>query len=173
VIDADQVARDVVKPHSLGLTQIIDAFGLRFLQDDGTLDRATLGSLVFSDNDAMAQLNAIMSPLIQAEAVCQFSNLQQAGHLLACWDAALLIEVGNAEQYRPLIVVHCTQEQQIERLLGRGLTKDEAILRINCQMPTAHKLQMADYVIDTSGSIEHSVQQTKVIIEKLYQQLLQ
>jgi dephospho-CoA kinase len=167
VIDADQVARDVVVPHSIGLTQIIDAFGLRFLKNNGTLDRVALGSLVFSDYHAMEQLNAIMGPLIQEESQRQFNILQQAGHTLVGWDGALIIEGGHAYKYKPLIVVHCTLEQQVERLLVRGLTRDEAVARINCQMPTAHKLQMADFAIDTSQDKEYSVKQTEIIISYL------
>lgn len=170
VVDADQVARDVVKPHTLGLVQIIDAFGLRFLKADGNLNRQALGTRVFSDPNAMVQLNTIMSPLIQEESAKQFDKLRQEGHTLVGWDAALLCEMGNAGKYRPLIVVSCKPEQQLERLMKRGLghgplTREQAMSIIATQMPVENKVKLADYVIDTSGTIEQSMQQTETIIK--------
>jgi dephospho-CoA kinase len=170
VVDADILARQVVAPHSLGLVEVIDAFGLRFLQADGTLNRPALGALVFARSDAMLQLNAIMLPLIQQEAIQQFAALEQAGHDWACYDAATLIENGQADKYRPLIVVHCAYERQIERLTWRGLTHEEAVVRIESQLPTTAKLEYADYTINTNGSKEWSEQQTVEIIGKLRNQ---
>jgi dephospho-CoA kinase len=172
VVDADQVARDVVKPHSLGLVEIIDAFGLRFLKADGNLDRQALGAIVFSDPNAMAQLNTIMSPLIQEESAKQFKVLEDAGHRFVIYDAALLLEMNDADKYRPLIVVSCTPEQQLERLMKRGmgrgpLTREQAMSIIATQMDPQIKAQMADYIIYTWGTVEESIKQTELIIDIL------
>jgi dephospho-CoA kinase len=167
VIDADQVAREVVKPHSLGLTEVIDAFGLRYLKSDGNLDRLALGAFVFADKFALQQLNDIMLPLIKEEAAKQFEALKQAGTILACFSAAMIIENGNVSQYYPVVVAYCSQEQQLARLTKRGLTTEQAKDRIKAQMPTQQKLMYADFGIDTNESKEYSIKQTETVIAYL------
>lgn len=168
VIDADIVARQVVEPGTSGLDKVIEHFGKQFLDLDGTLNRPALGLMVFSKPDAMAELNKIMGPLIEEEARNQFNKLSEQGHMIAVWDAALIVENGNYERYRPLIVVNCPQAVQVERLMKRnGLTERQAMDRISAQLPASEKVKVADYVIDTSGSIEESINQTEVIIKEL------
>lgn len=168
VIDADIVARQVVGAGSPGLDQVINHFGKQFLNHDGTLNRSSLGLMVFSKPTVLAELNNIMGPLIEAEARNQFNTLKEAGHRLAVWDAALIVENGNYERYRPLIVVICPAEVQLERLMKRnGLTRDEAVARISAQLSAPEKVKVANYVINTSGSIEESVAQTELIIKEL------
>lgn len=172
VIDADIVARQVVEPGTPGLDKITDHFGKQFLDLDGTLNRTALGLMVFSKPDAMTELNKIMGPLIEEEARIQFNKLSEQGHRLAVWDAALIVENGNYERYRPLIVVNCPQAVQVERLIKRnGLTEQQAMDRISAQLPASEKVKVADYVIDTSGSIEDSIKQTKAIIKELKDRL--
>lgn len=168
MVDADQVARDVVVPGSKGLAQVIQAFGPDYLSADGTLDRIKLGKLVFSNADALSVINRIMGPLIQEESDRQVNKFHKEGFKLVGYDAALICEMGNAKRYRPLIVVSCPQDTQIERLIKRnGLTREEAVARIEAQMPLEQKVEMADFVIDTSMSVEHSVLQTEVVIYEL------
>ena len=167
-IDADALARQVVAPGTEGLADIIHAFGHEYLQQDGTLDRVKLGSLVFSDKDEMRVLNSIMGPLIDKEADSQIEDLHKLGYSIVIFDGALIVESGHAEKYRPLICVHCRKVEQIERLMKRNnLTEHQAMIRINAQLPVAKKIEMADYVINTDGTIEQSVEQTEIIIEKL------
>lgn len=162
VVDADIVARQVVEPGADGLAQIVESFGQEYLLEDGTLDRIKLGNLVFTNKDKRNVLNHIMSPLLNDESSLQIKKLHDDGHEIVGWDAALLCENGNADRYRPLIVVHCTQEQQLERLMKRNnLTQEQAMNRIESQMPVAKKIAMANYIIDTSGSIEYSIKQTE------------
>jgi len=167
VIDADEIARKVVEPHSIGLVEIIDAFGLRYLKCDGTLDRLALGTFVFADPYLLQQLNAIMLPLIQEEATKQFDTLRQMKTKLCVYDAPTICETGNASKYYPIVVTHCSQEQQLQRIMKRGLTQPQAMNRINSQMPSYQKLMMADFAIDTNGSKENSIQQTEIIISHL------
>lgn len=168
MVDADQVARQVVAPGTYGNQAIADAFGTQYLLSDGTLDRINLAKLVFADREALNRINKIMLPLINAESVAQIKKLHSDGHQLVGYDAALICEMGNSEKFRPLIVVHCPRDTQIERLMLRNsLTRDEAVLRIEAQMPVEKKMAMADYLIDTSGTVEHSINQTKFIIECL------
>lgn len=168
MIDADQVARQVVQPETYGLTAIVDAFGQEFLQEDGTLDRSKLGNLVFSDKEQMDKLNNIMGKLIADESARQIADLHYMGYPIVGYDAALICEIGDADKFRPLIVVYCPQDAQIDRLMRRnGLTRDQAVHRINAQMPVEQKKKFADFLIDTSGTVEQSIAQTNIIIQKL------
>lgn len=169
-VDADLVARQVVELGTEGLRGIVQLFGEEILQPDGTLDRAKLGELVFSDRGIRNVLDAWMLPLIQTESARQLEKLQQAGHTLVGYDSALILEAGRGDQFRPLVVVSCPTETQIQRLLKRnGLTADQAMRRIEAQMPTSKKVQLADFVIDTSGQLEETEKQVLSVIEQMKQ----
>jgi dephospho-CoA kinase len=174
VVDADVVARQVVEPGQIGLEEMVIEFGVNCLAKDGTLDRAKVAELVFNHPDPneraawLYRLNRIMVPRIQEESARQIHKLQEQGQQLICYDAALLIEAGNADKFRPLIVVHCPTSMQVERLIKRnGLTEEQAMNRIATQLPSKHKVEQADFVIDTSGTLEQSKEQTLEIIKKL------
>jgi dephospho-CoA kinase len=168
MIDADIVARQVVEPGSKGLDQMINHFGKEYLNQDGMLDRPKLAKLVFGNQDRLNEVNSIMLPLIQQEVALQFQKYHQDGHGMVGYDAALICEMGDVEKYRPLIVVSCPRDTQLARLMSRNsLTRDEAVARIEVQMALEQKVALADYVIDTSGTIESSIAQTEVIINKL------
>jgi len=168
MVDADLVARQVVKPGTYGLALIKKHFGLEYLQEDGTLDRTKLGALVFADPVARRSLDNIMLPLITTEANFQLQKLHSEGHYIVGYDAALICEMGQADNFRPLIVVQCLPEIQLERLMNRNnLTQAEAMNRIESQMPVDKKVAMADYVIDTSTTKDVSISQTEIIAYNL------
>lgn len=172
VVDADIVARQVVAPGTFGLSRVIRDFGAEYLNADGTLNRTKLGALVFSDNKARRVLDKIMAPLINTESATQLAALHSQGNYIVGYDAALICEMGNCEKYRPLIVVHCPRDTQVERLMSRNsLTRAEAMARIEAQMPLEKKLKMANFKIDTSGTIEESVKQTEVVIHRIRLQM--
>jgi len=169
VLDADRTAREVVAPGSAGLRAVADAFGREVLQADGTLDRAKLGAIVFTDETKRTHLNAILHPLI-IEAQddwlrrCAAQDPQGVGIV----DAALMIETGSYKRFDKLIVVYCRPELQLERLVKRdGLTAEEAGRRIASQMPQEEKKRYADYLIDTSGGFEETREQTIAVYEHL------
>jgi dephospho-CoA kinase len=165
MVDADKVARKVVEVGTKGWQLIRAAFGQEYLNEDQTINRTKLGALVFSDRRARADLDAFMLPLITEEAAAQFKRLQEEGHPLAGYDAALIIEMGHADKYRPLVVVACSLETQLSRLMKRNsLTQEEAMARIECQMPTEKKIALADWVIYTDGTIDESIAQTEFFI---------
>jgi dephospho-CoA kinase len=170
-VDADIVARQVVEVGTKGWDRIRATFGMEYLNDDQTINRAKLGKLVFSDRNTRSLLDQLMLPLIIDESKIQLEKLAR-DHAIVVYNAALICEMGHADRYRPLVVVVCTPEIQLARLMNRNnLTKIEAMLRINAQMPAAAKCDMADFVIETSGNIEGSVLQTEVVlyeIRKLY-----
>ena len=168
MVDADIVARQVVEPGTLGLEAVISAFGSEYRQEDGTLDRIGLGKLIFSDRTARHQIDMIMLPLINQESDRQIKKLHEDGLLIVGYDAALICEMGNAEKFRPLIVVHCPRDTQLTRLMSRNnLTAAEAVSRIEAQMPVEKKLALANYSVDTSGTVDYSIKQTEKIIEQL------
>jgi dephospho-CoA kinase len=121
----------------------------------------------------MKKLNDIMGLMIQDESNRQIKRwllwLDGRGDkLIVGYDAALICDMGNAKKYRPLIVVSCPRDTQIERLIKRNsLTRDQAVIRIDSQMPVEEKIKLADYVIDTSRTIEESILQTEYIIKTL------
>ena len=168
MVDADIVARQVVEPGTIGLSQIVETFGPKYLKDDGTLDRIALGKLVFFEQSAMDLINKIMAPLINNESQSQIQKLHNEGYEIVGYDAALICEMGNAHKYKPLVVVSCPLETQVSRLISRNnFTREEAMARIDAQMLLQRKVEMADYVIDTSMSIKYSVLQTEIVIYEL------
>lgn len=165
IVDADVVAREVVEVGKPTWGFVRAMFGHEYLNEDETINRTKLGALVFSDKQAMYNLNAIMGPAIVIEAERQIKALHEVGNSIVGYDAALICEMGNANKYRPLIVVQCPRDMQIERLVKRNsLTQEQAVARISAQMSVEEKVKMADLVIDTSGTIENSIKQTESII---------
>jgi dephospho-CoA kinase len=171
MVDADIVSRQVVELGTPGLAKMVEAFGPEYLQADGTLDRAKLGTMIFAPGNAeqLKLCNDIMQPLIKEESFRQIEEFHKNGFEIVGYDAALICENGNADGFRPLIMVRCTPEQQLERLMKRGtghgpLTMAQATAIINVQMPIEKKIAMADWIIDTSGTIEDSIKQTETTI---------
>jgi dephospho-CoA kinase len=155
VIDADGLAREVVAPGTDGLRALVDAFGAGVLGPGGALDRGAVARIVFSDDDARRKLNAITHPRITALSMERAAALAKTGEPLACYEAALIVENGVADAFRPLVVVACPEDVQLARLLGRdGATAEDARARIRAQKPLADKVAVADFVVDTSGTLE-------------------
>lgn len=169
LLDADQTAREVVAPGSPGLLAIVEAFGPDTLQPDGTLDRAKLGAIVFSDELKRERLNSILHPLIiEAQDNWLRHCAEQDPRGVGIVDAALMIETGSYKRFDKLIVVHCRPELQLERLMKRdGLTAEEAGRRIASQMPQDEKKRFADYLIDTSAGFEETRTQAEAIYKHL------
>lgn len=168
MVDADIVAREVVAPGTPGLAAIVEAFGAEYLLPDGTMDRIKLGKFVFGNQDALHKINCIMGPIIHEESDRQLAAFHAEGHQIVGYDAALIVEQNNYKKYQPLIVVSCPQDTQIARLMSRNtLTREEAVARISAQFPVEQKIKLADFVVDTSGTIENSIAQTKKIIHEL------
>ncbi len=154
VIDADQLAREVVLPGSPGLAEVVSAFGAEVLSQDGTLDRKKMGALIFSDESKRALLNGILHPRIGALGVQRAQELAEAGHELVGYEAALLVENGLSNAFRPLVVVAAPASIQAERTAARdGVTEAEALARIQAQIPLDEKVRVADVVVQNSGSL--------------------
>ena len=168
-MDADSVAREVVARGSAGLKAVVNAFGVDVLADDGSLDRKKLGSIVFGDEGKRDLLNRILHPLIierQDQQIREWESQDPNG--IAVVDAALMIESGGYRRFDKLIVVHCRPEIQLERLTAReGISREQALRKINSQMSQEEKLKFADYRIDTSDGFEATRHQTDGVYREL------
>lgn len=171
VLDADQTAREVVAKGTDGLAKIIKHFGESFLLPDGELDRKRLGQLVFADEEKRALLNSIVHPRVIAEQDKWLHELEERDPAsIAVIDAALMIESGGYKRFDKIIVVRCSADIQLSRLMKRdGLTRDEASKRINAQMPQDEKKKFADFLIDTSDGYEATRQQVTQLVSRLKQ----
>ena len=169
VLDADETAREVVRPGTPGLNSVIEAFGKGILRDDGTLDRAALGTVVFGDEAKRQLLNSILHPFIIAAQDDQIRGWEQDDpNGIAVVDAALMIESGGYRRFDKLIVVHCRPEVQLERLRARErLSPEEAAQRIAAQMPQEEKKKYADFLIDTSEGFEDTRRKTEAVLREL------
>ena len=169
VLDADQTAREVVMPGAPGLKALTNAFGEEILNTDGSLDRKRLGARIFADQGERERLNHILHPFIiarQDEIMRGWEAEDPNG--IGIIDAALMIESGGYKRFDKLIVVHCRPEVQLERLILRDkLSRDEALRRINSQMPQEEKQKFADYLIDTSDGFDLTRARTAEIYQKL------
>lgn len=162
VIDADVVAREVVQPDEPALAEIAEAFGEGVIDGDGGLDRAALGSVVFSDPEARRRLEAITHPRIAAAIAQRLGALAQEGNDVAVVSAALMVESGSWRRYAGLAVVTCPEDEQLERLMARdGSTEEQARARIDSQMPQADKTALATVIIDNSGRRSQTEQQVE------------
>ncbi len=169
VIDADLIAREIVGPGSPALAEIKREFGPRVINDDGTLDRAALGEIVFSDPEKLKLLNSITHPRIieQQRRMIEEIKKNHADPLIIV-DAAILIEAGEHRNMDRVVVVWASEEKQVERLLARnGLTRREAEKRVRAQMPLKEKAEYADYVINNDGGIEETLNLARELYRKL------
>ena len=168
VIDADQIARDVVQPGQPALVQIAEQFGEHLLLDDGSLNRSALGALVFQDEHQRATLESILHPRIASASMMQIARAQAESAEPIVYDAALLVENGRHRDFAALIVVACSPETQRERLMLRdGLSHREAQQRLDSQLPLEYKVALADYVIDNDGTLAELYERVDALVSTL------
>lgn len=167
VLDADQIARDIVAPGEPALAEIA-ALWPQAVAPDGTLDRLTLGALVFADPEARAKLQAITHPKIQNRAMDRVRALEAQGHKVAVYEAALLVETGRHKDFDALIVVTAPEDVQVDRAVTRGpLSEVEVRARLGAQLPLAEKIKVASHVIDNGGSLESTRSQVIRLVDDL------
>lgn len=169
VIDADQLAREVVAPGSPGLAAIVQTFGEDVLLADGTLDRKGLAARVFADRALLSQLNAITHPLVARLSAERLAAIEEGSVPYAIYEAPLIVESGLHKAMRALVVVALDVPLQIERVMKRdGLGLAAAESRIAAQAPLSKKLEAADYVIDNGQDLSSLFQR----VDEVHQQLL-
>lgn len=169
VVDADQVAREVVEPGEPALRRIAEEFGPEMIADDGTLDRAALGAVVFSDPEARQRLNAITHPAVLARSRARFAEAAAADpHAIVVYDIPLLVEAGRTDEFDLVVVVHAAAETRVSRMVElRGMTRDEALHRLRSQATDTERLAIADVVIDADGTLAETLAQTDALWENL------
>jgi dephospho-CoA kinase len=153
VIDADQLAREVVERGTPGLAQVVEEFGEALLTPDGDLDRPAMGRLVFGDEEKRKRLEAIVHPLV-FERYAEIEGSAPADAIVV-HDIPLLAESGRADTFDEVIVVDAPTELQVERMVrDRGWTEDEARSRIAAQATREQRLAVATIVIENSGTLD-------------------
>jgi len=151
VVDADEIARDVVEPGTPGLVAVVAEFGPDVLSESGTLDRARLAQIVFNDPAALQRLNEIVHPLVGAESQ-RLISAAPAGAVLV-YDVPLLVESGLQDVFDSVVVVEAPENVRLERLTARGVDPQDAVRRMANQASGEQRAAVADYVIDNSGAL--------------------
>jgi dephospho-CoA kinase len=155
VIDADLLAREATAPGSPALTAIFARWGAGVRRADGTLDRAALRHIVFSDASARAALDAIVHPEVETRRNALLAAARERGDRIQVCDIPLLFESGLADRMDVIVLVDAPRDARLSRLVrDRGLSRDEALAMIDAQMPTEEKRARADYVIDNDSTLD-------------------
>ncbi len=163
VVDADQVARDIVAPGGSAFDPVIERFGRTILAADGSIDRIELGRIVFNSASDRKALEAILHPVIRDESRRRFA--EEAGDaVMGIYEASLLIETGAYTDFDCLIVAACRSETQLARLIERdGLSEEDARKRLAAQLPLEDKIELADHVIDTDGTLDETQTRARAV----------
>jgi len=168
IVNADDLAREVVEPGHEAWKEIVAAFGADILQSDQTLDRQKLRTLIFNQPEARKRLESIIHPRVRALAEERIRQYAAAGYPVVIYEVPLLFEGNLQEWLRPVILVACDVETQTARLQNRDhLTAADAEKHIAAQMSLKDKRRLADYVIENNGSLEDLERQTRQILEEL------
>ncbi|TEB18575.1 CoaE-domain-containing protein [Coprinellus micaceus] len=168
IVDADVIARQVVEPGTPALTKIKAHFGDQVLQMDGSLDRKKLGSIIFTDATQRAKLNAIVHPAVRSAMFWEVIGHWFRGEKICIMDVPLLIEGPIHKMVGKIVVVYCSDEIQLQRLMARdNSSREDALSRLRSQMPIADKVAYADIVIDNSGTKHELETQIDNLVQRL------
>ncbi len=168
IINADELAREVVQPGSEAWQEIVKDFGSAVLQEDQTIDRRKLRDIIFKDSQARKKLEAIIHPRVRALAEKKIQACEAAGSAVVVYEVPLLFETQIHHWIRPVILVACDIERQKSRLQDRDLlTAAEAQKHIDAQMSLEDKRKLADYTIENNGSLVELEAQVKAVLEKI------
>jgi dephospho-CoA kinase len=166
-IDSDVLARHAVAPGTPGLAAIAARFGPDALDASGALDRKRLAALVFSDDAARRDLEAIVHPIVRRDTEAWLASVSSR-HPYAIADIPLLYETGRDQDFDLVIVAACSPETQLRRLMARdGLSEAEAQQRLAAQLPIEEKVRRADHVIHTAGTVAETEAQVRELHQRL------
>jgi dephospho-CoA kinase len=169
LIQADELGHATLEPGGEAYQPVVREFGREILAGDGTIDRRALAARVFADPERLARLNGIVHPVVfrrEDESIAAFAAEHPGG--IAVVEAAILIETGSYSRFDKMILVVCTEQQQMERALRReGALESDIRARISRQMPLEEKRKYADFVIDTSGEKQDTLRQTRAVYDAL------
>lgn len=168
VLDADSISHRQMEPGQPAHDEILREFGPDLADTSGRIDRRKLAAIAFANPDTLTRLNAILHPRVEQAMLLQFDAWLCSGVRDAAFvEAALLIEAGFTKYLDGLVVAFCTPDQQLERLLARGMSEFEARRRLAAQLPINEKIRHATYSIDCSGSLESTRSQVVSLAAKL------
>jgi dephospho-CoA kinase len=169
LIEADKLGHEVMMPGAEAYDAIVQEFGPQVLDSDGRVNRRKLSGIVWNDPERLGKLSSLVHPPVQVREEIRMAEIARSDpHAIVVVEAAILVETGRYKCFDRLIVVTCASEQQMERALERGsYNKEEILARLNRQLPLAEKLRVADYVIDTSGAKEATLEQVRTVYDKL------
>jgi dephospho-CoA kinase len=165
IVDADVIAREVVAPGTTGLAAVVDRFGRDVLLPDGELDRPKLGRLVFADKVALADLNAIVHPLVAARTAELMATA--AEHAVVVYDVPLLVENRLQDGFDAVVVVQAPLELRLQRLEGRGMDAETAQARVAQQASDEQRRAVATILLDNAGSREELLAQVDAAWQRL------
>ena len=165
-VDADALAHAALAPGTPGATRILERFGAAVQSPDGGIDRKALGALVFRDEAARRELEAIVHPAVYDAIAAWYATLPPVAFAVA--DIPLLYETGRESAFDVVVVTACEPEEQVRRLRARdGLSLEEARQRIAAQLPVAEKARRADHVVRTDGTHADTDAQVDAIVAAL------
>ncbi|MEJ7607509.1 MAG: dephospho-CoA kinase [Bryobacteraceae bacterium] len=168
VIRADELGHRALARGGEVYTPVVKLFGEKILAADNEIDRKRLATEVFSDPEKLRQLNLLVHPIVfRLEDELLAEAERRDPQAIGVVEAAILVETGSYKRFDRLILVACSPSQQVERAIARGMTHDEAMLRLERQMPLEEKRKFADFVIDTSGEFEETAIQTQAVYDQL------
>lgn len=171
-IDADDLARRVVEPGRPAYDAIVAEFGRNVLRHDGTLDRAKLGEMVFADDAARSRLNAIVHPAVRELSAKLFAKAEaEDPDAVVVYDVPLLVEASVDHPFDLVVVTNAPRRTQVKRLVeDRGFDPIQAEARVDAQVDNTARLAIADAVIDTDGSMAHTISQTDALWHRITQE---
>ena len=169
LIEADELGHQVLMPGAEAYDAVVNEFGDEILDEDRYILRRKLGALVWNNPERLEKLNSFVHPAVIARQQRMIEAIgQKDPSAIVVVEAAILVETGSYRRFDRLIVVVCTVEQQVERAMKRGAySKEEVLARLSRQLPLEEKVRVADYVIDTSDTKEHTLEQVKCVYESL------
>lgn len=168
VIDWDELAHNVVRPHSRAWKQIVEHFGNAVLNDDMAINRQKLAEIVFRDKRKVTRLNRIVHPEVFREDERITEEIKATDpHALVVKDVPLLFEITHPLHVDRVVAVSASRETQLRRLQERGISLEDAQRRIGSQLPLREKVKSADFVVDNDGPLEETKKQVKAIYSLL------
>ncbi len=166
VIDADEISRELTAPGSAVIGELVEKFGDRIIQPNGSLDRAVLAAIVFNDKTSLSELNAIMHPMIRSEALSRISKVSP--DRIVIYDMPLLVETNSVEMCDVVVVIDLDAERQVERLMAnRGMSVEQAQERIRNQSTREERNLAATWVIDNNGTPQELDQACTFVWEEI------
>jgi dephospho-CoA kinase len=169
LIEADALGHEVMLPGAEVYDAVVSEFGDGILDAEGRIDRRKLGAIVFAKPELLEKLSSLVHPAVIAREERSMTEIGRADpRAIAVVEAAILVETGSYKKFDRLIVAVCSLEQQIERAMKRdGRTREEVAARLSRQLPLQEKMKLADFVIDTSGTKENTVEQARAVYGSL------